>query len=89
MCIHQGERGVKRAAAAHLAHKLTEEQEFGLEHFTQRGSSIWVKAGEVYTYSGVVALALQEEQLGGVIVAAPAVDKRGRPYFHIGLRCHR
>ena len=36
MCIYPGESGVKRAAATHLAHKLTEEQELGLKHFTQR-----------------------------------------------------
>ena len=34
MCIHPGERGIIRTGATHLAHKLTEEQELGLEHFT-------------------------------------------------------
>ena len=75
MCIHPRESGVIRIAATHLAHKLTEEQELRLEHLTQSGCPVRIKGGEVYTYSGVVALALQEKRkLGGVIVAAPTVN---------------
>ena len=80
MCIHPSESGVIRAGAAHLAHKLTEEQELGLEHFTQSSCPVWGKAGEVYTYSGVAALALHEKcKLDGVIVAAPTVNHAVAP----------